>query len=367
MEKTPEDTSLAFEEIDNLVRSQFTVNSVMLRDSDMVEYTIERASTVKKNFETLVVSLKQRGGAAVLRSSESGLTLLARKHITYPASTSRIPMLLLFATIATIAIDGILRFLAFEGSITPIIVLLYTAGLFGIIGTHELGHKIASGLHKTRSSMPYFIPGLPTVWPTFGALIKATEPPVNRDSLFDLGISGPLAGLAVAIVVAVGGGLTAVSLSAEEIAKRAADGTFKEIPHIDIFSNFILGVFAKQTEGSILVLSPLTFAASLGFLVTFLNLLPAVQLDGGHVARAVFGERKHMYFSFGSAVVMFALGFWLMGVLVLWMAMRAPDMKPLDDVSELSQSRKFGFVLVLILTIALYYFTIFNNPYFSLS
>jgi membrane-associated protease RseP (regulator of RpoE activity) len=102
-------------------------------------------------------------------------------------------------------------------------------------------------------------------------------------------------------------------------------------------------------------------------LVTFLNLLPAVQLDGGHVARAVFGERKHMYFSFGSAVAMFALGFWLMGALVLWMAMRAPDMKPLDDVSELSKSRKVSFVLVLILTVALYYFTIFNNPYFSMS
>ncbi len=366
MESAPEYTSLTFEEIDSLVRSQFTVNSVMLRDSDMVEYMIERAPTSKKNFEILIVSLKQKGGAAIMRSSDQGLNLVVRKHMTYPASTSRIPLLLLFATVGTIAIDGILRFLAFEGSITPLIVLLYTAGLFGIIGTHELGHKIASAMHGTKSSMPYFIPGIPTIWPTFGALIKASEPPVNRDSLFDLGISGPLAGLAVAILVAIGGGLTAVSLSAEEIAKKTAAGALVQIPHIDLFSNFILGLFAKQTEGSVLVLSPLTFAASLGFLVTFLNLMPAWQLDGGHVARAVLNQREHKYFTYASAAVMFALGFWLMAMLVIFMSMRAPEMKPLDDVSELSKSRKVAFVLVLILTAALYYFTILNNPYFSI-
>jgi Zn-dependent protease len=367
MEKAPEDMSLTFEEVDSLVRSRFTVSSVMLRDSDMVEYTIEKAPAVKKNFETLILSLKQKGGAAILRPSEYGLNLIVRKHMVYPASTSRIPMLLLFATLGTIAVDGVLRFLAFEGSITPFIVLLYTVGLFGIIGTHELGHKVASAMHRTRSSMPYFIPGIPTIWPTFGALIKATEPPVNKDSLFDLGISGPLAGLAVAILVAIGGALTTVSLTAEEIAKKTAAGALKEIPHIDIFSNFILGIFAKQTDGSILVLSPLTFAASLGFLVTFLNLMPAWQLDGGHVARAVLNEREHRYFTYASAVVMFVLGFWLMALLVIFMSARAPEMKPLDDVSELSKSRKAFFVIVLILTAALYYFTILDNPYFTMS
>ena len=367
MGNAPEDTSLTFEEIDSLVRSRFTVNSVMLRDSDIVEYVVERAPTIKKNFEILIVSLKQKGGAAMLRSSDDGLNLVIRKNITYPPSRSRIPMLLLFATLGTIAIDGVLRFLAFEGSITPLIVLLYTVGLFGIIGTHELGHKIASAMHRTRSSMPYFIPGIPTIWPTFGALIKASEPPVNRDSLFDLGISGPLAGLAVAILVAIGGGLTAVSLSAEEIAKKTAQGALMQIPHVDIFSNYILGLFAKQTDGSVLVLSPLTFAASLGFLVTFLNLMPAWQLDGGHVARAVLNEREHRYFTYASAAVMFVLGFWLMATLVIFMSMRAPEMKPLDDVSELSKSRKVGFVLVLVLTVALYYFTILDNPYFSIA
>ncbi|MCS4537311.1 MAG: site-2 protease family protein [Thaumarchaeota archaeon] len=367
MEKAPEDMSLTFEDVDSLVRSRFTVSSVMLRDSDMVEYTIEKAPAVKKNFETLILSLKQKGGAAILRPSEYGLNLIVRKHMVYPASTSRIPILLLFATLGTITVDGVLRFLAFEGSITPFIVLLYTVGLFGIIGTHELGHKVASAMHRTRSSMPYFIPGIPTIWPTFGALIKATEPPVNKDSLFDLGISGPLAGLAVAILVAIGGALTTVSLTAEEIAKKTAAGALKEIPHIDIFSNFILGIFAKQTDGSILVLSPLTFAASLGFLVTFLNLMPAWQLDGGHVARAVLNEREHRYFTYASAVVMFVLGFWLMALLVIFMSARSPEMKPLDDVSELSKSRRVFFVIVLILTAALYYFTILDNPYFTMS
>lgn len=365
MENAPEG-SLTFEEIDSLVRSRFVVNSVLLREEDMVEYNVEKTPDTKKNFESLINGLKQKGGAAILRASDYGLTLLVKKSVIYPESKPRIPMLLLVATLGTIGIDGVFRFLAFAGTITPLIILLYTASLFGIIGVHEMGHKIASARHRTKSSMPYFIPGIPGLWPTFGALIKAREPPINRDSLFDLGISGPLAGLAIAILVAIGGGLTAVGLSAEEAANRVAAGSLDQIPHVDILTSFILNVFAQQPEGGVLVLSPLTFAASLGFLVTFLNLMPAWQLDGGHVARAALSEREHRYFTYGSVVVLIVLGFWVMALLVLFMAMNTGGMKPLDDVSELSKSRKVVFVLVIILIAALYYFTILDNPYFTL-
>ena len=366
MESSPTDTSLSNEDIEKLVRSGFTVKSVFLRE-DGFEYIVERSPDLKRNFAVLLASLKVGGGVAVLRSSGEDLLLLVRKHVDYPKSRLRIPLILLLATLATIGADGVLRFLAFEGSITPFIIILYTVSLFGIIGTHELGHKIASARHGVKSSLPYFIPGVPTLLPTFGALIKASEPPVNRDSLFDLGISGPLAGLFVSLLVALGGGLTAVTLSVGDIAKKTAAGSLQEITHLDIFTNLILNIFAKQPEGSGLILSPLTFAASLGFLVTFLNLMPAWQLDGGHVAGAVLSDRVHKYFTYASIIAMFLLGFQLMALLVLFMSFRSPAMKPLDDVSELSKSRKILFVLVLVLTVALYYFTILNNPYFSLS
>lgn len=366
MENSSTDTSLSNEDIERLVRSGFAVKSVFLRE-DGFEYIVEKSPDIKRNFATLLAGLKARGGVAVLRSSGEDLLLLIRKHIDYPKPKSRTPLILLLATLATIGIDGIFRFLAFEGSITPLIIILYTASLFGIIGTHELGHKIASARHGVKSSLPYFIPGVPTLLPTFGALIKASEPPVNRDSLFDLGISGPLAGLFVSLLVGLGGGLTAVTLSVGDIARKTAAGSLQEITNLDIFTNLILNTFAKQPEGSGLILSPLTFAASLGFLVTFLNLMPAWQLDGGHVAGAVLSEKVHKYFTYASIIAMFLLGFQLMALLVLFMSFRAPAMKPLDDVSELSRSRKVLFVLVLVLTVALYYFTILNNPYFSFS
>lgn len=354
-----------FDEIESMVRPRFTVKSVLLREEGLVEYSLERTTDTKQNFKDLISILKLRGGAAILRVAGDDLTLFVRNSIQVPTSKSRTPIILLIATLVTISVDGVLRFLAFGGAITPLIILLYTVSLFGIIGVHELGHKIVSAKHGTKSSLPYFIPGVPMLWPTFGALIKANEPPLNKDSLFDLGISGPLAGLVVAIFVAIGGGLTAVSLPLEEIARKTAEGVLKDLPHVDIFTNLILGLLAKQQEGMGVVLSPLTFASSLGFLVTFLNLMPAWQLDGGHVAGAALSERTHKYFTYASVVAMFLMGFQLMAILVLVMSFRAPAMKPLDDVSELSTSRKAAFVLVLLLVGALYYFTIYNNPYFS--
>src|SRR5437899_12597712 len=77
----------------------------------------------------------------------------------------------------------------------------------GILGIHELGHIIASKKHRLRVSWPYFIPGIPVIGfvPTFGALIMSRGLIVNRNVLFDVGISGPIAGLVVAVIVSTYG------------------------------------------------------------------------------------------------------------------------------------------------------------------
>jgi membrane-associated protease RseP (regulator of RpoE activity) len=53
---------------------------------------------------------------------------------------------------------------------------------------------------------------------------------------------------------------------------------------------------------------PIAFAGWFGLFVTFLNLLPVGQLDGGHVMYALLGPR-HRWISRGALVLLLFLGF----------------------------------------------------------
>ncbi|MGI0040472.1 MAG: site-2 protease family protein [Nitrosopumilaceae archaeon] len=94
-------------------------------------------------------------------------------------------------------------------------------------------------------------------------------------------------------------------------------------------------------------MSPVLYAAWLGFLITFLNLLPAWQLDGGHIARATLGRKWHKVTTYAGIGTLVILGYWIMALFVLSFSMRSPDVRPLDDISPLSSKRKKLFILVI--------------------
>jgi Zn-dependent protease len=100
-------------------------------------------------------------------------------------------------------------------------------------------------------------------------------------------------------------------------------------------------------ENMVFVASPVFFAAWLGFLITFLNLMPAWQLDGGHLARSALGVRWHKILTYASIAILFALQFYFMALLVLFLSMRAPESAPLDDVTPLSSMRRALFFMAL--------------------
>ena len=110
-----------------------------------------------------------------------------------------------------------------------------------------------------------------------------------------------------------------------------------------------LAIFDKGEGDRQVVMSPILFAAWLGFLITFLNLLPAWQLDGGHMARALFGKKWHQIATYASMGVLVALGYWFMALFILVLSNRSQDAKPLDDISPLSKNRKKMFVVIAIL------------------
>jgi membrane-associated protease RseP (regulator of RpoE activity) len=102
--------------------------------------------------------------------------------------------------------------------------------------------------------------------------------------------------------------------------------------------------------GQTLVLTQVAFAAEIGALITFLNIIPAWQLDGGHIMRAALGPQGHR-FATGIGLVALALaGYWPFALLILVMMFTrggSAGVEPLDDVSSLSQGRKVLFVLAI--------------------
>ena len=219
------------------------------------------------------------------------------------------------------------------------------------MGVHEAGHLIAAKWHKIKTTWPYFIPGVPVFGiPTFGAFIQSRGLTVNRDILFDIAIAGPVAGLVVAIVVSAFGAYTS-----PVIDSQIAEQMFGTSQLVQMNENLImmgmLELFDKSGDNVEVIMSPIMFAAWLGFLITFLNLLPAWQLDGGHMSRVILGQKWHKIATYGSMGVLVLLNYWMMAILILILSSRSKDAQPLDDISPLSRNRKLVYIGVIALAI----------------
>ena len=223
--------------------------------------------------------------------------------------------------------------------------LPYAFGLLLILGVHELGHYFMARRHRIDVTLPYFIP-VPFALGTFGAFIQMRSPVENRRSLFDVAIAGPLAGLAIAIPALLIGlrSSVIVNAAAEPAAGMMHGGT-------SVGSSMLLSLLAKLSlgptllEGHVLQLSPLAFAGWLGLMVTALNLLPIGQLDGGHIAHAMFGRRASD--SIGSVAMwtLLLLGLFVWHGLLTWAIIvyfiAGRGTSPLDDLTPLTPSRRW--------------------------
>jgi len=237
----------------------------------------------------------------------------------------RINAVLFVATVASVFGT---RFIAEGDAGTSRTALIYagqfTASLLAILLAHEFGHYIAARLHKVEASLPFFIP-LPMLSPfgTMGAVIRMRSVIPTRRALLDIGAAGPLAGLARAQPRDARGAARSrrVSLDAIDAGMQLGDS---------LLLRLLDRCFAPAVpEGMDLWLSPVASAAWVGMFITMLNLLPIGQLDGGHVAFALFGPRQNRIaqwvhrsmlvfffvsvFSFVARDVRAGMGFWHIG------------------------------------------------------
>jgi membrane-associated protease RseP (regulator of RpoE activity) len=177
----------------------------------------------------------------------------------------------------------------------------FAGTLLFILVTHEFGHFILSKIHRVPASLPLFIPGPPHFIGTFGAIIRMRGPIMNRRALFDIGVAGPLAGFVVAV-----GALT-VGLFLSTVVDRSTTFGLQlgEPLLLKFMAWLIIGPLPPQAD---VLLHPVAFAAWFGLFVTSLNLIPIGQLDGGHVAYALWGHRQRTM-AFAVLPLLLMLGF----------------------------------------------------------
>ncbi|MBP2673313.1 MAG: conserved rane protein of unknown function [Deltaproteobacteria bacterium] len=258
------------------------------------------------------------------------------------------PFLLFLATFATTLVAG-----AFLAGGNPFVRisdlasgLMFNLPLLSILGVHEMGHYTAARRHSVVTTPPYFIPFLPIppLPGTMGAVIKLKSPFPDRNALMDIGSAGPLAGVVVAIPVLAAG------LALSEI-RRSTGITGSELGESLLFKLLSRAVLGEVPAGHDVLLHPVGYAGWLGLYITMLNLIPAGQLDGGHIAYALFGGRYGRIARF-IPFVLLLMGFWGGGWFV-WAALLffigTGHPRPLFDEVPLTPARRAAGVIAALL------------------
>jgi len=298
---------------------------------------------------------------------ELGIYLARKPRVKY--RSSKVNVLLLLITICTTVFAGTVAWAPYEdldmfsGRSLLFGSLFFALPLMLILGVHELSHYLAARRHGVAASLPFFLPAFPPLG-TFGAFISMRDPIPDRKALLDIGVSGPIAGFIMAIAVTFLG-VWLTDVFAIPVPAETGGLVFLGTPLI--FDAIWLAV---GSTGNYLI-HPTAFAGWVGFLVTALNLLPAGQLDGGHVSRALFGERSK-YAGFAAVGVLGVLSMvsfqvdwstgavavgsgyigWIVFIfLILFLGLYHPP--PLNDLTGLDARRKgLGALAILILVIA---------------
>jgi membrane-associated protease RseP (regulator of RpoE activity) len=219
--------------------------------------------------------------------------------------------------------------------------LSFSVPLMLILLSHEFGHYAAALWHGVPTTLPYFIPAPPFLVGTFGAFIRMRGMPRSRQALFDVGAAGPWAGLVVATpAVALGLYLSEVRPLSHGLEGGLSLGSSLLF---DGLARLVVGV---DPHDATILLHPIALAGWFGILVTFLNLLPVGQLDGGHVIYALLG-RRHRQIARVFLLIIIAMGFlgwegWFVWALMLAVVLRVDHPDTLDPDTPLDPRRKLA-------------------------
>ena len=378
------------EVIDALVRRIFSIQDITGGSSQQGFLFRYRGQLVGEDsaraYEQLTEWLKPHHLTPLFRvEGDQQVILLIQELPTPKTGKPMLNLLMFFLTVISVIFAGgyFNQTEALPTQPLPAITALLKTGwpfavsLLAILAAHEFGHYFAGRAHKVKVSLPFFIPMPFSPLGTMGAFINMKEPPRNKRVLMDIGVAGPIAGYVVSLVV-IWIGLSLSHLDTIPLTFPQGQGlqiegnslTYlimkwlyfgKWLPQPADYGNlspfiywirYFFTAHPVPLGGIDVMIHPVAWAGWAGLLVTSLNLIPAGQLDGGHIFHLLFGTKGSKRIYPVLLALLLGLGFlwsgwWLWAALLFFFGRVYAE--PLDQITPLDNKRKVLGVLALII------------------
>lgn len=357
----------------------------------LVRYQGELLSESEAAYDQLAETLHPYEITPLFRIEDGRQTILLLEGVIRPKPSNPWVNLVLFVlTVFSVLFAGTIYDYSGPVSDSPIIMIQYllmnlwrgwpfAVSLLAILLAHEFGHYLAARYHRSSVSLPYFIPFPVSIFGTMGAFIQLKSPPKNKNILLDIGAAGPYAGLVIAIPVLLYGLYTS-DINVLPSVLESGQGfegnsifylamkfvVFGELlPRPENFAGlgplyYWLQYFFTGTPlphgGLDVTLNQVAWAGWAGLLVTAFNLIPAGQLDGGHLLYVLFGQnaRKLLPVILGVLIILGFVwsGWWMWAFLIMFLG--RVHAEPLDQITPLKSNRKVVAIIGLVLFILLF-------------
>ncbi|SDC38225.1 Peptidase family M50 [Natrinema hispanicum] len=272
------------------IESVFAVYEVRREDGQLVYYGDPLAHP-ERVMRELWPAFRERGYDATLERRHGEYALVAEPTTLGVDGIPWTNIVLLLLTVCSTLFAGSFWY-QLDPVADPTVIWQawpFTAAILGVLGIHEMGHYVMSRYHQVNASLPYFIP-VPTLIGTMGAVITLKGRMPDRKALFDIGVAGPLAGLIATLVVTVIG-LHLPPVTVPEAVVQDPNSIRIELGYPPLLELLAAGfdqpLYRNDPATGV---NPVVIGAWVGMFVTFLNLIPVGQLDGGHILRAMAGE-----------------------------------------------------------------------------
>jgi len=375
--------------LDSLVRKIFFVEELTLGGHQQKFIVRYRGHLISDDsaaaYDQLAEWLKPDGLTPLFRIEENRQVILLVPGKPAPRpSNPWINLILFIVTLLSVLLAGGLYGMDEPLPAEPLKAVLallfrglpFAVSLIAILAAHEFGHYLAGRYHGVHVTLPYFIPFPFGLFGTLGAFINMKESPKNRRVLLDIGIAGPLAGLAVAIPVLLLGLMlskvqplafppppgSAFTLEGNSViylvSKFLVFGkllpaplTYGGVSPLFYWIQFFFTGMPIPAGGLDVMLHPVAWAGWAGLLVTAMNLIPVGQLDGGHVMYVLFGSKRMkvvLPIILGILILLGLAwnGWWIWAFLIYFVGRSYAE--PLDQITPLDGRRKILAIIALV-------------------